>query len=277
MRLVHPQEGEVRPAYETLGLTADDDQQLIVHLPADATSAAPLDHHAGRRPAGALSGTVDTCSTSCFPPPVDPSGRGGRRVPVRRAGAGGRGQGRPARYGYPHRLQGRTRRTHQGHHGHAGAVTTVHTITITGDPAADTAIWRIGDWNGTPAGFKNASLVTYAHPSDSRAAWTAGTMSSAPRRPRPGPPTSSRRSTRASWSPSPSPPPRPPPTAPCVSASPPRRRGSPVSCSPWSPRPVCSPAAPAAPVEHTFRRRVQDACGAAHADLTSPVGCARRR
>ncbi|MFJ9150368.1 rhamnogalacturonan lyase B N-terminal domain-containing protein [Streptomyces sp. NPDC102270] len=58
----------------------------------------------------------------------------------------------------------------------AGAVTTVHTITITGDPAADTAIWRIGDWNGTPAGFKNASLVTYAHPSDSRAAaWTAAT------------------------------------------------------------------------------------------------------
>ncbi|WP_369231252.1 rhamnogalacturonan lyase B N-terminal domain-containing protein [Streptomyces sp. R21] len=58
----------------------------------------------------------------------------------------------------------------------AGAVTTVHTITITGDPAADPAIWRIGDWNGTPAGFKNAALVTYAHPSDSRAApWTAGT------------------------------------------------------------------------------------------------------
>lgn len=58
----------------------------------------------------------------------------------------------------------------------AGAATTVHTITIAGDPAADTAIWRIGDWNGTPAGFKNASLVTYAHPSDSRAApWTAGT------------------------------------------------------------------------------------------------------
>ena len=56
----------------------------------------------------------------------------------------------------------------------AAAVTTVHTITITGDPAADTAIWRIGEWNGTPAGFKNASLVTYAHPSDSRAAaWTA--------------------------------------------------------------------------------------------------------
>ncbi|GAA3839406.1 hypothetical protein GCM10022403_084620 [Streptomyces coacervatus] len=58
----------------------------------------------------------------------------------------------------------------------AGAVTTLHTITINGDPAADTAIWRIGDWNGTPAGFKNASLITYAHPSDSRAAaWTAGT------------------------------------------------------------------------------------------------------
>ncbi|KUN95701.1 rhamnogalacturonan lyase B N-terminal domain-containing protein [Streptomyces caeruleatus] len=59
----------------------------------------------------------------------------------------------------------------------AGAATTLHTITITGDPAADTAIWRIGDWNGTPAGFRNASHVTYAHPSDSRAAaWTAGTF-----------------------------------------------------------------------------------------------------
>jgi rhamnogalacturonan endolyase len=58
----------------------------------------------------------------------------------------------------------------------AGAATTVHTITITADPAVDAAIWRIGDWNGTPAGFKNASLVTYTHPSDSRAAaWTAGT------------------------------------------------------------------------------------------------------
>ncbi|MEU0413153.1 polysaccharide lyase family protein [Streptomyces griseorubiginosus] len=56
----------------------------------------------------------------------------------------------------------------------AGAASTLHTITIAGDPAADTAIWRVGDWNGTPAGFKNASLVTYAHPSDSRAAWTAG-------------------------------------------------------------------------------------------------------
>lgn len=56
----------------------------------------------------------------------------------------------------------------------AGAATTLHTITVAGDPADDTAIWRIGDWDGTPAGFKNASLVTYAHPSDSRAAaWTA--------------------------------------------------------------------------------------------------------
>ncbi|WP_405723011.1 polysaccharide lyase family protein [Streptomyces sp. NBC_01537] len=56
----------------------------------------------------------------------------------------------------------------------AGAATTVHTITITGDPSTATPIWRIGDWNGTPAGFRNASLVTYAHPSDSRAAaWAA--------------------------------------------------------------------------------------------------------
>ncbi|MEU1476689.1 rhamnogalacturonan lyase B N-terminal domain-containing protein [Streptomyces sp. NPDC005760] len=58
----------------------------------------------------------------------------------------------------------------------AGTATTVHTRTITADPSTDAAIWRIGDWNGTPSGFRNASLVTHAHPSDSRAgAWATGT------------------------------------------------------------------------------------------------------
>jgi rhamnogalacturonan endolyase len=55
----------------------------------------------------------------------------------------------------------------------AGATTSLHTITVTGDPSSAQAIWRLGDWDGTPGGFKNAQLMTYAHPSDGRAAkWT---------------------------------------------------------------------------------------------------------
>ena len=55
----------------------------------------------------------------------------------------------------------------------AGATTVLNTIAVVNDPATASAIWRIGDWNGTPAGFKNASLMTYAHPSDVRAsAWS---------------------------------------------------------------------------------------------------------
>jgi transcriptional regulator with XRE-family HTH domain len=53
VRMVHPRVGEVRLAYETLGLPADDDQQLVVHLPADDASGAALDRLTGRRP-GAL-------------------------------------------------------------------------------------------------------------------------------------------------------------------------------------------------------------------------------
>jgi transcriptional regulator with XRE-family HTH domain len=52
-RLVHPEAGELRLAYETLELPADDDQRLIVHLPADEATAAALDRLTGRRP-GAL-------------------------------------------------------------------------------------------------------------------------------------------------------------------------------------------------------------------------------
>ncbi|MFF5472103.1 rhamnogalacturonan lyase B N-terminal domain-containing protein [Streptomyces achromogenes] len=61
----------------------------------------------------------------------------------------------------------------------AGGTTTLNTITIpsTNDPANASAIWRIGDWNGTPSGFKNAGLMTYAHPSDVRAApWTGNVV-----------------------------------------------------------------------------------------------------
>ncbi len=52
-RLVHPEAGELRLAYETLDLPADDDQRLVVLLPADDATAAALAHLNGRRP-GAL-------------------------------------------------------------------------------------------------------------------------------------------------------------------------------------------------------------------------------
>lgn len=55
----------------------------------------------------------------------------------------------------------------------AGGTVALNTITISADPSDDSAIWRIGDWTGTPSGFKNAALMTYAHPSDTRASsWT---------------------------------------------------------------------------------------------------------
>jgi hypothetical protein len=43
IRLTHPHVGGLRLAYETLGLPADDDEHLVVHLPADAASAAALE------------------------------------------------------------------------------------------------------------------------------------------------------------------------------------------------------------------------------------------
>ena len=55
----------------------------------------------------------------------------------------------------------------------AGRTTPLHTLAISADPSRNPAIWRIGDWSGTPRGFKNASLMTTMHPSDTRARpWT---------------------------------------------------------------------------------------------------------
>ena len=51
-RLVHPEAGELRLAYETLDLPADDDQRLVVHLAADDATAGALDRLTGRRPGG---------------------------------------------------------------------------------------------------------------------------------------------------------------------------------------------------------------------------------
>jgi len=61
----------------------------------------------------------------------------------------------------------------------AGGTTTLNSLAIpaSNDPSKASAIWRIGDWNGTPSGFKNADLMTYAHPSDVRAAaWTGNVV-----------------------------------------------------------------------------------------------------
>ncbi|GAB3156259.1 helix-turn-helix domain-containing protein [Microbispora hainanensis] len=52
-RLAHPEAGELRLAYETLGLSDDDSQLLIAYLPADDATAARLDRLTGRHP-GAL-------------------------------------------------------------------------------------------------------------------------------------------------------------------------------------------------------------------------------
>ncbi|AYF77404.1 XRE family transcriptional regulator [Nocardia yunnanensis] len=51
-RLTHPETGELRLAYETLNLSADDDQYLMVYLPADDATATALDRLVGRRPGG---------------------------------------------------------------------------------------------------------------------------------------------------------------------------------------------------------------------------------
>ncbi|QIS15054.1 helix-turn-helix domain-containing protein [Nocardia arthritidis] len=60
-RMTHPEVGELRLAFETLELSADDDQRIVVRLPADPAAARALDLLAGRRPGAlrAVSGFVD--------------------------------------------------------------------------------------------------------------------------------------------------------------------------------------------------------------------------
>lgn len=84
----------------------------------------------------------------------------------------------------------------------ASATTTLNTLTIPpgNDPSGASAIWRIGEWTGTPDGFKNAELMTYAHPSDVRAApWTGNVVIGGGGRPRPFPATWGRTSTAVCW------------------------------------------------------------------------------
>ncbi|GAK41575.1 rhamnogalacturonan lyase B N-terminal domain-containing protein [Paenibacillus urinalis] len=50
----------------------------------------------------------------------------------------------------------------------ANATTTVNTRTINNDPSAASAIWRIGNWDGTPRELLNGQTIPVRHPSDSR-------------------------------------------------------------------------------------------------------------
>jgi len=54
----------------------------------------------------------------------------------------------------------------------AGGTTVLNSFTITGDPSSSAAIWRIGDWDGSPQEFLNGDKLTTMHPSDVRmASW----------------------------------------------------------------------------------------------------------
>lgn len=54
----------------------------------------------------------------------------------------------------------------------ANETTMLHTQTITNDPSNASAIWRIGNWDGTPLEFLNGKNISLMHPSDVRnASW----------------------------------------------------------------------------------------------------------
>lgn len=55
----------------------------------------------------------------------------------------------------------------------ANATYALNPVAITADPAATPALWRIGQWDGTPLEFINGDKLTIMHPTDVRmAAWT---------------------------------------------------------------------------------------------------------
>jgi rhamnogalacturonan endolyase len=54
----------------------------------------------------------------------------------------------------------------------AGGSASVGDLAITADPSAVAAVWRIGDWDGTPLEFRNGANLADMHPSDVRmSAW----------------------------------------------------------------------------------------------------------
>jgi rhamnogalacturonan endolyase len=55
----------------------------------------------------------------------------------------------------------------------AGNTVALNTITIGNDPSTASALWRIGNWDGTPKEFLNGDKLNAMHPSDVRMAyWT---------------------------------------------------------------------------------------------------------
>jgi rhamnogalacturonan endolyase len=57
----------------------------------------------------------------------------------------------------------------------AGLVADVPVFAIQSDPSSASALWRIGDWDGSPQEFLNGDKLTTMHPSDVRMhSWTAG-------------------------------------------------------------------------------------------------------
>jgi rhamnogalacturonan endolyase len=55
----------------------------------------------------------------------------------------------------------------------AGGTHVLNTLAITGDPSSAASLWRIGQWDGSPAEFLNGGKVTTMHPSDVRmSSWT---------------------------------------------------------------------------------------------------------
>jgi len=58
----------------------------------------------------------------------------------------------------------------------AGGTTALNTLTVS-DPSATTALWRIGNWDGTPTEFLNGGRLTTMHPTDSRmSSWLPSTF-----------------------------------------------------------------------------------------------------
>ena len=58
----------------------------------------------------------------------------------------------------------------------AGGTLALNSFTVANDPSSVAAIWRIGNWDGSPQEFRNGSLITTMHPSDPRlASWSPGT------------------------------------------------------------------------------------------------------
>ncbi|MDR7269121.1 rhamnogalacturonan endolyase [Pelomonas saccharophila] len=59
----------------------------------------------------------------------------------------------------------------------AGGTTALNTLAINADPSGTSALWRIGNWDGSPAEFLNGSRLTTMHPTDVRmSSWLPSTF-----------------------------------------------------------------------------------------------------